>query len=216
MSGRRWFPVAAGVATSALVVLLGLFLPMEIRHSAPYGFSKTIDFDRAIAVDGGYVTANYDNFNRVDLDLRAYTPGVRYDLTIHIRPAVNGAAEVRSIPLSVPSARVFNQKRAFDNPFLTIHFPPIRDSAGQTYYVWLERGPRNRDDVIALWSIKSYSRESGRAVIGAFLHGVADGRGAWIIQSGIITALLLVVALAGLLVGVMVDITIRHMRPAAR
>jgi hypothetical protein len=215
MSGRRWGAVTAGVVASALVVVLGLFLPMEIRHSAPYGFSKTIDFDRSIAVDGGYVTANYDNFNRLDLDLRAYTPGVRYDLTVHIRPAVTGAAEVRTIPLSVTSDQVFNQKRAFDNPFITIHFSPIQDSAGQTYYVWVERGPRNRDDIIALWSIKSYSREPGRAVIAALLGGVTHGRGAWIIQSGIVTALLVFVAMVGFLVGVVVDASIRLVRPAA-
>jgi hypothetical protein len=206
----------AGVAMSAVVLLVGLFLPMEIRHSAPYGFSKTIDFDRSIAVDGGYVTANYDNFNRIDLDLRAYTPGVTYDLTIHVRPAVPGAAEVRVIPLSVTSAEVFNRKRAFDNPFITIQFPPIRDSAGQTYYVWVDRGPRNRDDIIALWSIKSYSRTSGRAVLTAFLSGVAEGRGAWIIRSGIIAALVIFVTMVGLLIGVVVDVTIRLMRPAGQ
>jgi hypothetical protein len=215
VSGSRLPAIAAGVAASALVLLLGLFLPMEIRHSAPYGFSKTIDFDRSLAVNGGYVTANYDHFNRIDLDLRAYTPNVTYDLTIHIRPAVAGAAEVRTIPLSVTSAQVFNRKRAFDNPFITVHFPSIQESAGQTYYVWVERGPRNRDDVIALWSIKSYSRESGRAVIAAFLNGVADGRGAWIIQAGLVVALTVFVAMVGLLVGVSVDVAIRLARAPA-
>jgi hypothetical protein len=215
MSAHRWVAVAAGVTVSAVVVLLGLFLPMEIRHSAPYGFSKTVDFDRSLAVDGGYVTANYDHFNRIDLDLRAYTPGVTYDLTIHIRPAVTGATEVRTLPLSVTSAEVFNRKRAFDNPFITVHFPAIQDSAGQTYYVWVDRGPRNRDDVIALWSIKSYSRAPGRAVLTAFLSRVAEGRGAWVIRSGIIAALVVFVAMVGLLVGVVVDITIRLVRPAA-
>jgi hypothetical protein len=213
VKGRLWLAIASGVAASVLVLLLGLFMPMEIRHSATYGFSKTIDFDRAIAVDGGYVTANYGNFNRLDLDLRAYTPGTTYDLTIHIRPAGAGAAEVRTIPLSVTSDEVFNRKRAFDNPFTTVHFPPIRDSAGKTYYIWLDHGPRNRDDVIALWSIKSYSRESGSAVVGAFLDGLPGGRGGWIIKTGVVAALLIFVAMVGVLVGTVVYVAARLLAP---
>lgn len=151
----------AGIAT---------VMPIDVRHSAPYGFSLTADFRRSIAVSGGYIRPNYDHFNRIDLDLRAYTPGQTYDLTIHIRPAEPGAPDVRQIPLNLPAERIFHAKKPFANPFITARFPEIRDSAGKTYYVWVETGPRNRDAVIALWSIKSYSRLNGWTVLKTFIQ----------------------------------------------
>ena len=143
----------------------GLNRPVEVRHSAPYGFSQTLDPERLIAVRGGYVVPNYDDFNRLDLDLRAYSGQERYDLTVHVRPAEPGAADVRSIPLSATTQKIWYQKEAFANPFLTIRFPPIADSAGRRFYVWVEAGPRNRDAIWTLWSIKSYSKTSGYTVL---------------------------------------------------
>jgi hypothetical protein len=172
----------AGFVVVLLVIVVGLLVPLEIRHSARFGFSKTVDFDREIAVTGGYVTANYADFNRVDLDLRAYTPGVDYDLTVHIRPAIAGAPDVRTLHVQFPAEKIFHQKGAFADPFVQLNFDPIGDSEGQTYYVWVERGPRNLDDVINVWSIKSYSRERGVAVIAAFLRNPPGKGAAWFMR----------------------------------
>ncbi len=164
------YAVFAGLIGAIAVAGLATVIPVDVRHSAPYGFSLTADFRRAIAVSGGYIRPNYDHFNRLDLDLRAYTPGQTYDLTIHIRPAEPGAPDVRQIPLNLPAERIFHVKKPFANPFITVRFPEIRGSAGKIYYVWVETGPRNRDAVIALWSIKSYSRLTGWTVLRAFVQ----------------------------------------------
>ena len=157
------------IGTVIALVVAVLYLRVEVRHGAKYGFSKTIDQDRAIAVPGGYVTANYPNFNRLDLDLRAYDVDATYDLTLHVR-ATNSERDIRTIRFSVRGRDVFHRKGAFANPFLTVRFDPIAESTGETYYVWLERGPRNRDDVITVWSIKSYSRVNTSDVVSAMLH----------------------------------------------
>jgi hypothetical protein len=167
--------IAAGIVAAIAIGSLAyglLFWRVEARHSSPYGFSKTIDFDRLIAVSGGYVTANYPDFDRVDLDLRAYNPKADYDLTIHIRPATAGATDVRTIGLDVHGSEIDYVKGAFANPFTSIRFDRIADSAGQTYYVWVERGPRNQDDVITVWSIKSYSTVPARSVMASILDRV--------------------------------------------
>lgn len=163
------YAVLSGLIGAMLVAGLATVLPIDVRHSAPYGFSLTADFRRSIAVNGGYIRPNYDHFNRLDLDLRAYTPGQTYDLTIHIRPAEPGAPDVRQISVSVPAERIFHVKEPFANPFITLRFPEIRDAAGKIYYVWVETGPRNRDAVVALWSIKSYSRLHGWTVLKTFV-----------------------------------------------
>jgi hypothetical protein len=165
-------PLAASVGAAAALILaaMALLAPIEVRHSAPFGFSLTLDSRRGIAVRGGFVTPNYPDFNRVDLDLRAYNVAADYDLTVHIRPDQPGAADVRTIALSVPGERIRHDKATFVDPFLTLRFPPIADSVGHRYYVWVEPGPRNGDDVVTLWSVKSYSRARGSTVLAAFLR----------------------------------------------
>jgi hypothetical protein len=163
-------PGAVGVVAALLLVGLGLLAPIEVRHSAPFGFSQTLDRERGIAVRGGFVTPNYPGFNRVDLDLRAYHRDADYDLTVHVRRDRPGAADLRTIPLSLPGERIRHDKPPFADPFQTVRFPPIPDAAGRRFYVWVEPGPRNRDDVVALWSIKSYSRARGADVLAAFLQ----------------------------------------------
>lgn len=165
-----------GIATSIALLAGSLLVPFEARNSAPYGFSLTVDFERAIAVRGGPIEVNYPNLNRLDLDLRAYTSRSEYDLTVHLRPDERGEPDVRTIPLHVPGSRIWHDKPTFANPFVTVRFPPIADSAGQRYYVYVETGPRNRDDVLAVWSIKSYSRVTGRSVLSAFVaSGIGNG-----------------------------------------
>lgn len=186
MSWARVLSLGAGIFGAALLVAAGTVWRVEVRHSAPYGFSKTIDFDRLIAVRGGYVTANYDGFNRLDFDLRAYAPGASYDLTIHIRPIAPGAADVRTIQLDLPASRIPAGKGTFENPFVTVRFPEIDNSAGQTYYVWVEPGIRNRDEVVALWSIKSYSRVPARQVVSAFVNEAPGGSARGIVRVALI------------------------------
>jgi hypothetical protein len=175
MSSGRLVPLVVGALGAALLVVAGTVWRIDVRHSAPFGFSKTIDFSRLIAVRGGYVSPNYDDFDRLDLDLRGYSSEAVYDLTIHIRPAVPGAADVRVLHLDLPASKIDNRKGTFADPFITVRFAPIADSAGKTYYVWVEPGIRNRDDVVALWSIKSYSRVPAWRVISAFVNEAPGG-----------------------------------------
>ncbi len=165
-------PLAVLVAiTSVAVLLIGaLAVPFEARNSAPFGFNLTLDAERGIAVTGRQVVPNYPNFNRVDLDLRSYTASGSYDLTVYIRPDEPDAAPIRTIPLTVPASQIYHRKAPFGTPFTTVRFPPIADAAGQPYYLWVERGMRNRDDVVTVWSIKTYSRVTGRAVLEALLN----------------------------------------------
>lgn len=170
MSRPGVVPLMVGVLAALVLLGASVLIPTEVRHSAPFGFRLTFDADRGIAVSGGLVASNYPNFNRIDLDLRAYEVEADYDLTVHVRPDAAGAADVRTISLSIPGSRTRHDKPTFADPFTTLRFSPIADSVGQRYYVWIERGPRNRDDVVALWSIKSYSRVTGRDVLAAFLR----------------------------------------------
>jgi hypothetical protein len=209
---RRRLAFIVGLLTALVLTAASLFIPVEVRHSAPFGFSQTLDARRGIAVNGGRITANYPNFNRIDLDLRAYTWPDAFDLTVHVRPDVAGAADVRTIPLGISPSRIPDQKATFDDPFVTIRFDPIADSAGKRYYVWIETGPRNREDILALWSIKSYSRVEGRDVIEAMLAEAPGQAAPALTRVALIVLMLLLVGTVGWLVAVLALPSARSIR----
>lgn len=167
---------ALGVGTVLTLVLL---MPVELRHTAPFGFRQSLDRSRGIAVNGVAVTSNYANFNRVDLDLRAYTPAKRYDLTVLIRPAEGDAEPVRTVRIERGYDDIAVDKEALGNPFTTVRFDPIADAEGRAFYVWVERGPRNVDDIVALWSVKSYSRVRGAVALRALVDGLPGDMPRW-------------------------------------
>ena len=211
----RYLAVAVGIAAAAAVVAGGLLAPLEVRHSAPFGFRLTIDPERAIAVRGGFVAPNYPNFNRVDLDLRAYDLDAHFDLTVHVRPAEPGAADVRVVPVSLPGDRIRHDKATFADPFVTVRFAPIADSAGRPYYVWVEAGPRNRDDVVTLWSIKSYSRVTGRAVLAAYLADPPGDASSAVVRAVLVSLLLGLVGAFGWLMAALTGAALPPRRPLA-
>lgn len=176
MRDRRNVPIAVAITAVAVLIVGSLVVPLEVRNSAPFGFNLTLDAERAIAVTGRRITPNYPNFNRVDLDLRSYTVSDSYDITVYVRPDRRDAAPIRTVALTIPASEIQHRKAPFASPFTTVRFPPIANSAGRPYEVWIERGTRNRDDVLALWSIKAYSRVTGSSVLAALLSNPAgDG-----------------------------------------
>ncbi len=204
------------IAVVATALLLGL--PVSIRHNAPLGVSRTIDSGRGIAVRGGYVTPNYDGFDRLDVDLRVYDDEPYYDFTVHVRPAGPDAPDARTIALRVPRDQVWHEKGAFENAYLAVRFPEIADSAGKRFYVWVEGGPRNRDDIWTLWRIKSYSTVPAWTVMRAWVETPPAPLGRW--PGGVAVVLLMgstaatLVWLAGALV--LANATNRRGRSARR
>lgn len=198
-----------GLVAAAVLVLGTICVPIEVRHSAPFGFKVTFDRERGIAVRGGTVSPNFDSFNRVDLDLRAYQADTIYDLTLHIRRSHARGADLRTVPLRLLSSEIWHNKAAFDNPFLTVRFPPIAHSAGHDYYVWVELGPGNRDDVLAVWSIKSYSTVTGRDAVMAFLNNPPGDRAERVVQVAIWLAISTLVVTFAMLVASLVEMAHR-------
>lgn len=207
-------PLIAGIVALAALLVGGLFVPFEARNSVPYGINLTVDFTRhpPISVSGRTVVPNYDGFNRIDLDLRAYQHAASYDLLVHIRPDTPGAADIVTIPLDVKGEQIPDTKQTFANPFVTLRFPPISDSAGKHFYVWIEPGIRNRDNVVALWSIKSYSRVTGHDVIRAFLDHLATKRVDNLLRAAMIVLLAAFVLAFGWLMAATTALAVSHVR----
>lgn len=200
---RRPDPRLIGLALLGIlaVVIAVQYVPVPVRHNAPLGVSRTIDSGRGIAVRGGYVTPNYDGFDRIDLDLRAYSSDPFYDFTVHIRPEGPDQADVRTVALRLAQAEVWHAKGAFENSYVTVRFPEIADTAGQRYYVWVEGGPRQRDDIWTLWRIKSYSTVSTWDVAKAWVDAPPEPLGRWVggialvaVMGGTVVSLLWLVA----------------------
>ena len=191
---RESFVAAAIVIVLASVAVL--FTPFSVRHNAPLGVSRTIDSSRGIAVRGGYIAPNYDGFDRLDLDIRAYDLDAGYDFVVHIRAAGEDEADLRTLSLELDRDEVWHEKGAFSNPYFTVRFRAIADSAGERYYVWVESGPRNRDDIWTLWRMKSYSTVPAWKVVSAWIESAPPPLGKW---PGGAAIVLLLVATAGCL-----------------
>lgn len=164
--------ILAGSATIAVLIILTLNTTISVRNSAPFGAVKTIDPSRGIAVLSGTVTPNYDNFDAVGLDLRAYghlDQIGRIDLILSIQDASDGS-NVRRVAFSVPADQIPATRSAFSSIQTVVHFGAINASAGHAYAVWLERGPRNEDDIVTLWGIQSFSEVSPADVLDAAIN----------------------------------------------
>lgn len=188
--------VLIGVVVAALMWVAIVLVPVGVRHSAPFGTVQTVDFSRSIAVLGGEVRPNYPSFDRIDLDLRAYSdrvPGGRYDFVLNLQ-TVEEPRVVRRVAFSVAADRIPASRSAFSTALTTVRFDPIPDSAGQAYYVSLERGPRNADDIVTLWGIQTYSTASVRDVLDAAIDGYRLGFSAEtdraVLLGGMVVALL--------------------------
>ena len=192
-TGIRRGPLIVIACVGAAICLAILFVPFSVRHNAPLGVSRTIDSGRGIAVRGGYVTPNYDEFDRLDLDIRAYELDTSYDFVVHVRPSGPDAPDVRTVALSLDRDEVWHEKGAFRNPYVSVRFPAISDAAGERFYVWVEAGPRNRDDIWTLWRIKSYSTVPVWQVVRAWIESAPPPLGKW--PGGAAIALLLIGAL---------------------
>ncbi len=202
--------ILAGLALLAILVIAALVVPISVRHSAPFGSVQTVDFDRGIAVLGGEVRPNYPDFDRVGLDLRAYSvamPDDRYDFVLTVQ-SLDRPEVVRRVDFSVPEDRIASSRSAFSNNYLPVAFDRIPDSTGERFYVSLERGPRNADDVVTLWGIQSFSTVTAANVLSAAAHGYRIGFAPATDRA--ILVLLMALSLAG--IGVMTAATLAASR----
>ena len=197
--------ILAGSAAIVVLIVLLLNTTITVRNSAPFGAVKTIDPSRGIAVLSGTVTPNYDNFDAVGLDLRAYghlDQIGQIDFILSVQDARDGS-NVRRVAFSVPADHIPATKSAFSSIQTTVHFGAINASAGHAYSVWLERGPRNEDDIVTLWGIQSFSEVSPIDVLDAAIndYGISDdpARTAFLMRTLIVAVIVLIgVVVAGM------------------
>ncbi len=159
MPTRVAVSVLAALALVAVTIVVVLVVPVSVRHAAPFGSVQTVDFDRSIAILGGEIQPNYGNFDRVDLDLRAYgddVPDGSYEFVLTIQ-SLDRPEIVRRVAFSAPQERIAASRSAFADNYTSVSFSKIADSAGERYYLSLERGPRNADDIVTIWGIQSFS-----------------------------------------------------------
>lgn len=177
MQTRIAVSILVGLAIAAVTIIVVLVIPVSVRHAAPFGSVQTVDFNRSIAILGGEVRPNYGNFDRVKLDLRAYGSGVsdrEYDFVLTIQ-SLDRPEIVRRVDFTISGNRIAASRSAFANDFTSVTFEQIADSAGETFYLSLERGPRNLDDIVTLWSIQSFSTVRAVDVLRAAANGYPIG-----------------------------------------
>ena len=177
MPARTAVALLAGMLVAAVTIVAVLIVPVSVRHAAPFGSVQTVDFDRSIAILGGEIRPNYANFDRVGLDLRAYgdrVPGEQYDFVLTLQ-SLDRPEIARRVDFSVPRDQIAASRSAFADTYTSVRFDGIADSAGEAFYLSLERGPRNADDIVTLWGIQSFSTVTAIDVLRASVNGSPIG-----------------------------------------
>lgn len=200
-------PFTAGVVLGCLVVVL-LVIGMrnwsiDVRNSAPFGSVQTIDTDRGIAVVGGTVTPTYGSFDGVGLDLRAYgadAPDTTYDFILTVRD-LQANKDIRRVAFTVDGRDITASKSAFSDIITRVSFDPVADSAGKSYYVLVEKGPRNVEDIVTLWGIQTFSSVLPLDVVDAAMHDYPIALDPETTRNLIHTVIVVVIVMMGVVAG---------------
>ena len=211
MTPRTTVALLIGLTIAAVTGVAVLVVPISVRHAAPFGSVQTVDFNRSIAVLGGEIRPNYGDFDRVELDLRAYgdrVPEDQYDFVLTLQ-SLDRPDVVRRVEFSVPRDRIAASRSAFADNYTSVRFDRIADSAGETFYLTIERGPRNADDVVTLWGIQSFSTVKTIDVLRAAANGYPIGLDLGADRALLVLLMGLTLAGGAALVGTIVAVSLR-------
>jgi hypothetical protein len=126
------------VTTLLLLIALALVAKVSLDRLAPPPWGNPVGDSLSPQIDaetrlGQQFPAPLPGLYRIELDLILPEESSHGNLVLHLRTAPNAANDLRTASLSLDEA-------ANGRPY-GFEFEPIRDSAGQSYYFFLEPSP---------------------------------------------------------------------------
>jgi hypothetical protein len=151
-------------ATLLLLIALAVVAKVSLDRLAPPPWGNPVGDSLSPQIDaqaqlGQQFTAPLPGLYRIELDLvlpEGSNPG---DLVLHLRTAPDAAADLRGASPSLDEAA--------NGRLYGFEFEPIRDSAGQSYYFFLESSASDAAQAVAV----RYGPESVLEGASAYLNG---------------------------------------------
>ncbi len=163
-SWRAYLAALGGVAGVLFLGLIGIWRSVEGVSTDQPQVSITVGELLPSAAAGQTFVAEYSGLCRIEVLLATYDRSNTGPLTFHLRSSRDAREDLVTL--------AFDAADVVDNTYYVFKFPPIRDSAGRSFYFCLEAAHAAPGNAITVWGSTEDVYPDGEAV----LHGL-EGNG---------------------------------------
>jgi hypothetical protein len=134
-----WLALALGVAVVVYSALAQIQMPVEGQDTHSELVGQLVGGETA----GQTFLARYNHLYRIDLFMSTYARPNTQPIVFHLKKAPDAPDEIFQLS--------FNAGEVKDYAYHSFTFPPVPDSAGQTYYFYLESPSSVEGDALSIW-----------------------------------------------------------------
>ncbi len=167
---RSWRAYLAALGSVAGVIslgLIGVWQAVEGVSTAQPQISATVGELLQSAAVGQTFVAEYAGLSRIEVMLATYARPNTGPLTFHLRSSPDAEEDLTTL--------AFDAAGVVDNRCYVFEFPPIRNSAGRSYYFCLEAPQAAPGNAITVWGNTEDVYPDGEAILqGVAGNGVRD------------------------------------------
>lgn len=134
-----WLALGLGLVIVACSALERVEMPIEGQdtHVEPAG--QIVGGETV----GQTFLARYNHLHRIDVFMSTYARANTHEVIFHLKTGPDAPDDILSLS--------FNASRVEDYAYRSFTFPPIPDSAGQTFYFYIESPSSVEGDAVTAW-----------------------------------------------------------------
>ena len=156
-----------GVVGIVILGLMGIWRSVEGASTDQPRASVTVGELLSSVTAGQTFVAEYAGLSFIEVRLATYARSNTGPLVFHLRAHPDNQEDLATL--------TFDAANVVDNAYYTFEFPPIRDSAGRSFYFCLEAPEATPGNAITVWGSTEDVYPDGEAVLqGLAGNGVRD------------------------------------------
>lgn len=134
-----WLALALGLAIVAYSALAQIEMPIEGQDTHVESVGQIVGGKMV----GQTFLARYNHLQRIDVFMGTYARPNTHDAILHLKTAPDAPDDIFCLP--------FNASEVEDYTYRSFTFPPIPNSAGQTFYFYIESPSSVEGNAITVW-----------------------------------------------------------------
>ncbi|MFZ5916642.1 MAG: hypothetical protein ACOYZ7_06905 [Chloroflexota bacterium] len=134
-----WLVLAAGLIVVGYSTLERITMPVDGQPTHPEPVGQLMGSETV----GQTFLSRYDGLNRIDVFLGAYARPNTQDVIFYLKTAPDAPADILTVAVNASAVQ--------DYAYHAFTFPPIPDSAGQSYFFYLTSPSSESGDAITTW-----------------------------------------------------------------
>jgi 4-amino-4-deoxy-L-arabinose transferase-like glycosyltransferase len=144
----------AAIGLIGLMLVINLYAVTRVLYPGYYQRPLPSASQNTSQISVGEITAGkthgqsfvprYDDLSRIDVMMATYARENHYPIVFHLRRAPDSPEDL--VTLTVDASEIS------DNAYHTFAFAPIAESAGRTFYFFLESPQSSRGDAFTIWA----------------------------------------------------------------